>query len=126
MRPSPIPQPRNSPMVTSKRLQPVASSSRRSKDQLPFPFHATQVFEGRECWPIWVIREDLNMENEGQDSVARLFTIVDINSREVIIYANDMTIPGTASEEMAEKFAWYEDKLINEFQTTFDELGRDK
>ncbi|MBW0553102.1 hypothetical protein O181_092817 [Austropuccinia psidii MF-1] len=122
MRPSPIPQPRNSPMVTSQQLQPVASSSRRREDQLPFRFPATQVFEGREHWPIWVTREDPNMENEGKDSVARLFTRVDRNSREVIMYANDMTIPGTASEERAEEFAWYEDELINEFQRPFDEL----
>ncbi|MBW0545386.1 hypothetical protein O181_085101 [Austropuccinia psidii MF-1] len=38
VRQSPIPQPRNSPMVTSQQLQPVASSSRRREDfPLLFP-----------------------------------------------------------------------------------------
>ena len=65
------------------------------------------------------------MASEIQDSVARLFRQVDRNSREVIMYVNYKTIPGTASEEMASKFSWYEDELINDFQRTFDDLGRD-
>ncbi|MBW0465723.1 hypothetical protein O181_005438 [Austropuccinia psidii MF-1] len=44
VRPSPIPQPRNTPMVTSQQLQPVASSCRRREDQLSLPFPAAQVF----------------------------------------------------------------------------------
>ncbi|MBW0546949.1 hypothetical protein O181_086664, partial [Austropuccinia psidii MF-1] len=99
VRPSPIPQPRNSPMVTSQQPQPVANTSRR--------------------------REDPNTASENEDAVARLFRRVDRNSRDVIMYTNDRTIPGTASEEMAAEFAWYEDKLINDFQRTFDDLGRD-
>ncbi|MBW0501592.1 hypothetical protein O181_041307 [Austropuccinia psidii MF-1] len=94
-------------MVTSQQLKPVASSSRRRQDQSPFPFPAVQVFQKREHWPIWVTIEDKNMANEGQDSVARLFIRFDRNSREVIMYANDRTIPGTASEAMAAKFSWY-------------------
>ncbi|MBW0471007.1 hypothetical protein O181_010722 [Austropuccinia psidii MF-1] len=87
--PSPSPKPRNSPMVTSQQLQPVASSSQRREYCLPFPFPAAQVFQQREHWPIWVTREDQNMANGGQDSMARLFGRVDRNSREVITYAND-------------------------------------
>ncbi|MBW0489714.1 hypothetical protein O181_029429 [Austropuccinia psidii MF-1] len=71
VRSSPIPQPRNSPMITSQQLQPVASSSKRREEGSPFPFPATQVFQKRECWPIQATREDPNMENEGQDAVAR-------------------------------------------------------
>ncbi|MBW0510779.1 hypothetical protein O181_050494 [Austropuccinia psidii MF-1] len=71
VRPSPIPQPRNSPMIIYQQLQPVVSSSRRREDLSPLPFPATQVFEQRECWPICVTREDQNMENEGQDAVVR-------------------------------------------------------
>ncbi|MBW0529062.1 hypothetical protein O181_068777 [Austropuccinia psidii MF-1] len=99
VRPSPIPQPRDSPMVTSQQPQPVASTGRR--------------------------REYPNMESENQDAVARLFSRGDRNSREVIMYANNRTIPGTASEEMASNLAWYEDELINDFQRAFDDLGRD-
>ncbi|MBW0550834.1 hypothetical protein O181_090549 [Austropuccinia psidii MF-1] len=125
VRPSPVQQPRNSPITTSRQLQPVASSSRRRDGLSPLPFPAAQVFQRRERWPIRVTREDPNAASENQDAVARLFRRVDRNSREVIMYANDRTIPGTASEEMAAKFAWYEDELINDFQRTFDDLGRD-
>ncbi|MBW0460532.1 hypothetical protein O181_000247 [Austropuccinia psidii MF-1] len=125
VRPSPIPPPRNSPMVTSQQPQPVASSSRRREDQSPLHFPAAQVFQKRECWPIQVPREDPNMEHDDQDSVARLLLRADRNSREVITYANDRVIPSTSSEEMASKFAWYEDELINDFQRAFDDLGRD-
>ncbi|MBW0491684.1 hypothetical protein O181_031399 [Austropuccinia psidii MF-1] len=52
VRPSPIQQPRNSPIVTSQQLQPVASTSRRSEELSPFPFSASQVFQCRDCWPI--------------------------------------------------------------------------
>ncbi|MBW0477906.1 hypothetical protein O181_017621 [Austropuccinia psidii MF-1] len=58
---SPIPQPRNSPIVTSKQLQLGAISSRKREDQLPLPFIADQVFQKRERWPIQVTREDPNM-----------------------------------------------------------------
>ncbi|MBW0530747.1 hypothetical protein O181_070462 [Austropuccinia psidii MF-1] len=126
VRPSPLLQPRNSPIVTSQQLQPVAISRRRKEDQLPLSFPAAQVFKPREHWSIWVTREDPNMENNGQDSVSRIFRRFYRNSREAITYANDRIIPGTASEEMPAKFAWYEDKLINDFQRTFDYLGRDK
>ncbi|MBW0532033.1 hypothetical protein O181_071748, partial [Austropuccinia psidii MF-1] len=84
-----------------------------------------QVFKCQDQWPIQATREDTNMESENQDAVARLFRRVGRNSREVIMYANDRAIPGTASEEMAAKFSWYEDELINEFQRTFDYLGID-
>ncbi|MBW0513318.1 hypothetical protein O181_053033 [Austropuccinia psidii MF-1] len=52
VRPSPIQRPRNSPIVTSQQLQPVASTSRRREELSPFPFPATQVFQHRDCWPI--------------------------------------------------------------------------
>ncbi|MBW0482223.1 hypothetical protein O181_021938 [Austropuccinia psidii MF-1] len=102
VRPSQIPQPRNSPMVTSRQPQAVASTSRRR-----------------------ITREDPNMANENQDAVTRLFRRVDRDSREVIMYASDRTIPGTDSEKMAATFDWYEDELINDFQKAFDHLGRD-
>ncbi|MBW0569722.1 hypothetical protein O181_109437 [Austropuccinia psidii MF-1] len=125
VRPSPVQPSRISPMTTSHQLQPEASSSRRRDGLSPLLFPAAQVFQRRDCWPIRVTREDPNAASENQDSVARLFRRVDRNSREVIMYANDRMIPGTASEEMAAKFSWYEDELINDFQRTFDDLGRD-
>ncbi|MBW0568391.1 hypothetical protein O181_108106 [Austropuccinia psidii MF-1] len=48
VRPSPIPQPRNSPMVTSQQPQPVASTSRRREELSPFLFPAAQVFQRRD------------------------------------------------------------------------------
>ncbi|MBW0580185.1 hypothetical protein O181_119900 [Austropuccinia psidii MF-1] len=120
VRTSSVQQSRNSPITTSHQLQPVAISSRRRDGLSPLPFPAAQVFQRRECWPIQVTREDPNTASENQDAVARLFRRVDRNSREVIMYANDRTNPGTASEEMAAKFAWYEDELINDFQKHFD------
>ncbi|MBW0503556.1 hypothetical protein O181_043271 [Austropuccinia psidii MF-1] len=125
VRPSPIPQPRNLPMVTSQQPQPVASTSRRREELSPLPFPAAQVVQHRDQWPIRVTREDPNTASENQDSVGRLFRRADTNSREVIMYANDRTIPGTVSEEMDSKSAWYEDKFINDFQRTFDDFGRD-
>ncbi|MBW0544851.1 hypothetical protein O181_084566 [Austropuccinia psidii MF-1] len=125
VRPNPIQQPRNSPIVTSQQLQPVASTSRRREELSPFPFPSSQVFQRRDQWPIRVTREDPNMVSDNQDALDRLFRRVDRYSREVIMYANDRTILGTDSEEMAAKFAWYEDELINDFQKTFDYLGRD-
>ncbi|MBW0553109.1 hypothetical protein O181_092824 [Austropuccinia psidii MF-1] len=123
--PSPIQQPRNSPIITSQHLQPMASSRRRRDGFYPLPFPAAQVFQRRDCWPIQATREDPNTANKHQEAVARLFRRVDRNSKEVIMYANDRIIPGTASEEMAAKFAWYEDELINDLQRTFDDFGRD-
>ncbi|MBW0513702.1 hypothetical protein O181_053417 [Austropuccinia psidii MF-1] len=123
VRPSPIQQPRNSPIVISQQLQPVSSTSRKREGLSPLPFPATQVYQSRDCWPIRVTREDPNPESENQDAVARLFRRVDRNSRQMIMYATYRTIPETASEEMAEKFAWYEDELINYFKKTFDHLG---
>ncbi|MBW0540422.1 hypothetical protein O181_080137 [Austropuccinia psidii MF-1] len=125
VRPLPSQQPRSSTITTSQQLQPMASSSRRRDGLSPLPFPATKVFQRRDCWLIQITREDPNTESENQEAVARLLRRVDRNSREVIMYANDRTILGTASEERAEKFAWYEDELINDFQRTFDDLGRD-
>ncbi|MBW0525612.1 hypothetical protein O181_065327 [Austropuccinia psidii MF-1] len=45
-------QPRNSPIITSQQLQPVASSSRRRDGLSPLLFPAAQVFQRRDCWPI--------------------------------------------------------------------------
>ncbi|MBW0571015.1 hypothetical protein O181_110730 [Austropuccinia psidii MF-1] len=103
----------------------MASSRRRRDGFYPIPYPTAQVFQRRDCWPIQVTREDPNTASENQEAVARLFKRDDRDSREVIMYANDRTIPGTASEEMAAKFAWYEDEFINDFQRTFDDLGRD-
>ncbi|MBW0592184.1 hypothetical protein O181_131899 [Austropuccinia psidii MF-1] len=109
VRPSPSQKPRSSPITTHQKLQPVASSSRRRDGFSPLQFPSAQGFQRGDCWPIQITREDPNAASENQEAVARLFRRVDRNSREVIMYANDRTIPGTASEEMAEKFAWYED-----------------
>ncbi|MBW0591527.1 hypothetical protein O181_131242 [Austropuccinia psidii MF-1] len=125
VRPSPSQKTRNSPITTSQQLQPVASSSRRRDGFSPLPFPAAQVFQRRDCWPIRITREDPNVASENQEAVGRLFRRVGRNSREVIMYANHRTVPGTASEEMAAKFALYEDELINDFQRTSDDLGRD-
>ncbi|MBW0587078.1 hypothetical protein O181_126793 [Austropuccinia psidii MF-1] len=102
-----------------------ASTSRRREELFPMPFPASQVFQRRDQWPIQVTREDPKTESDNQDAMARLFRRVDRNSREVIMYANNRTIPGTASEEIAEKFAWYEDELINDFKKTYDYFGKD-
>ncbi|MBW0499699.1 hypothetical protein O181_039414 [Austropuccinia psidii MF-1] len=125
VRPSPSKKPRNSPITTSQQLQPVASYSRRRDGLSPLPFPAAQVFQGKDHLPIRTTREDPNVASENKESVARLFRRADRNSREVIMYANDRTILGTASEEMAAKFSWYEDELINDLKRTFDYLGRD-
>ncbi|MBW0537153.1 hypothetical protein O181_076868 [Austropuccinia psidii MF-1] len=45
VRPSPIQQSRASPIVTSQKVQPEASSSKGRKELLPFPFPSTQVFQ---------------------------------------------------------------------------------
>ncbi|MBW0510585.1 hypothetical protein O181_050300 [Austropuccinia psidii MF-1] len=124
-RPTPIQKPGNSPTLTSQQLQPVASSSRRRDGLSPLPFPAAQVFQSRDFWPIQATREYPNTASENQEAVARLFRRVVRNSREVIMYANDRTIPDTASEKIAAKFAWYEDELINDFQRTSDDFDRD-
>ncbi|MBW0467203.1 hypothetical protein O181_006918 [Austropuccinia psidii MF-1] len=121
----PIQQSRASPIFNFKQLQPKASSSRRREELSPLPFPAAQVFQQRDRWPIQVTREDPNTASENQDSVARVFRQVYSNSREVIMYDNDRTIPGTASGEMDAKFSWYEDELINDFQRNFYHMGRD-
>ncbi|MBW0588715.1 hypothetical protein O181_128430 [Austropuccinia psidii MF-1] len=86
----------------------MASSSRRREGFSPLLFPAAQVFKRRDRWPIQITREDPNAASENQEAVARIFRRVVRNSREVIMYANDRTILVTASEEMAMKFAWYE------------------
>ncbi|MBW0487336.1 hypothetical protein O181_027051 [Austropuccinia psidii MF-1] len=121
VRPSPIQKPRNSPITTSQQLQPMAGSSRRRDGLPPFPFPDTQVFQRRDHWPIQITREHPNAESENQEAAARFFRRVNRNSREVIMYANNRTIPGTSSEEMAAKFARYEEEFISEFQRTFDD-----
>ncbi|MBW0569438.1 hypothetical protein O181_109153 [Austropuccinia psidii MF-1] len=119
------PNPSHTRPALNQAPQPVASTSRRREELSPLPFPDAQVFQHRDQWPIRITREDPNMENENKDAVARLFRRVERNSREVIMYANDRTLPGTASEKRAAKFCWYEDELINDFQKTFDHLGRD-
>ncbi|MBW0544547.1 hypothetical protein O181_084262 [Austropuccinia psidii MF-1] len=48
VRPSPIQQLRNSPIVTSKQLQSVSSTSRRREELSPWLFPAAQVFQHRD------------------------------------------------------------------------------
>ncbi|MBW0486446.1 hypothetical protein O181_026161 [Austropuccinia psidii MF-1] len=122
---SPVPQPTMSPALTSHQLQAVASTSQRRKYHSPLPFHTAQVFENWEHWPIRVTRADPNVVNNSQDSVEILFKRVDRNSRVVNVHSNDMMVPINASEEISAKFSWHEDELINEFQRTFDEIGKD-
>ncbi|MBW0575702.1 hypothetical protein O181_115417 [Austropuccinia psidii MF-1] len=50
--PSPIQQSRDSPIVNSEQLQPVASTSRRREEISPFLFLAAKVFQLRDQWPI--------------------------------------------------------------------------
>ena len=57
--------------------------------------------------------------------MARFFRRVDSSIGQVISYYNHSLILDTASEEMAAKFLWYEYELIDDFQRTFDDLGRD-
>ncbi|MBW0540436.1 hypothetical protein O181_080151 [Austropuccinia psidii MF-1] len=78
--PSPIPQPRNSPMVISQQPQPVASTSRRREELSPFPFPASPVFQHWDQWPIQATREYPNTESYNQDGVASLFRRVSKNS----------------------------------------------
>ncbi|MBW0566947.1 hypothetical protein O181_106662 [Austropuccinia psidii MF-1] len=52
VRPSPIQQSRNSPIVNSQQLQLVSSTSRRREELSPLPFPASQVFRPRDQWPI--------------------------------------------------------------------------
>ncbi|MBW0465201.1 hypothetical protein O181_004916 [Austropuccinia psidii MF-1] len=125
MKPSPIPQPRLSPFLTSHQLKPVVSTSQRREDQLPFPFPAAQVSQNWELWPIRVTREDPTVVNDGQNTASILLKSVDRNSRELIVYANERMVSGTASEEIASKLTCYEDKLISKFQRTFNDLGKD-
>ncbi|MBW0510860.1 hypothetical protein O181_050575 [Austropuccinia psidii MF-1] len=73
VRPSPIPQPRNSPMVTSQQPKSIDSTSRRREELSPLKFPAAQLIQCRDQWPIQVTREDPNTASENQDSVARLF-----------------------------------------------------
>ncbi|MBW0525167.1 hypothetical protein O181_064882 [Austropuccinia psidii MF-1] len=120
-----IPHPRNSPIVTSQQLQPVTSSSRRREELSPLPFTADQGFQKRERWPNQVTREDPNMASDNQYAVAGLLRRADISSGELIEYANDRIIPETASEEMADKFGWYEDEPLNDFQKNFDHFGKE-
>ncbi|MBW0548782.1 hypothetical protein O181_088497 [Austropuccinia psidii MF-1] len=109
VRPAPIHHSINSAILTSQQLQIVASSSRRREERSLFPFPAAQVFQQSTCWTIQVTREDPNMASENQDSVARIFRRANINNMEVIEYDKHRTIPGTASEEMAENVSWYRD-----------------
>ncbi|MBW0475561.1 hypothetical protein O181_015276 [Austropuccinia psidii MF-1] len=101
VRPSPIQQSRNSPIVNSQQLQPLANTSRIREKLSPLTFPGAQVFQCRDQWPIQVTREDPNTVSDNQDAVARLSRRLYRNSREVIMNANDRTISGTASEEVA-------------------------
>ncbi|MBW0553146.1 hypothetical protein O181_092861 [Austropuccinia psidii MF-1] len=123
--PSPIPLRIPSPVPTSQQLQHVASTIRRREDWSPFPSPASQVFQRREVWHIRVAREDANVVNEVQDAVVRILRRFDRNSREVIMYANDRIISGTASEEMAAKFYCYSGELIIDLKITSDDFGID-
>ncbi|MBW0540693.1 hypothetical protein O181_080408 [Austropuccinia psidii MF-1] len=123
VRPSPIPQTRNSLMVTSQQLQPVANSRRRREGQLPLLFPDTQSFHQRELWPIQVTREDPNISNNGHNALAQLFIRLYRDSREVITYANDRMIPGTASEEMAAKFECIATKVKNKWNLPIHDMG---
>ncbi|MBW0489485.1 hypothetical protein O181_029200 [Austropuccinia psidii MF-1] len=80
VRPSPVQQSRNLPIVNSQQLQPVGSTSRRREELSPLPFPAAQVFQHRDQWPIRDNREDQNMASDNQDAVPRLFRRVDRNS----------------------------------------------
>ncbi|MBW0482467.1 hypothetical protein O181_022182 [Austropuccinia psidii MF-1] len=126
MKPSLIPKSRPSPVLTSHQSQPVACTSQRRDNWSPLPFPAAQVFQRLKCWAIKVTREDPTVVNGGQDAVTLWLRRADRHSREIILYAKNGIIPGTASEEMPSKYSWYEVELMNELQRTFDDLGKDK
>ncbi|MBW0512811.1 hypothetical protein O181_052526 [Austropuccinia psidii MF-1] len=125
MKPSLIPNPRPSPILTSHQLKSVASTIQKRQDRSPLPFPAAQMFQNWEHWSITVNREDPTVVHEGQYAVSRVFRRVDRSSRKVIVYSKDRLIPDTALEEISSKFSWYKDELINEIQRTFDVLGKD-
>ncbi|MBW0574009.1 hypothetical protein O181_113724 [Austropuccinia psidii MF-1] len=52
VKPPPIHQSINSPIVNSQQLQPAASTSRRRDKLSLLPFPATQVLQHRDQWPI--------------------------------------------------------------------------
>ncbi|MBW0523231.1 hypothetical protein O181_062946 [Austropuccinia psidii MF-1] len=113
-RPSPIPSARPSPIPPFRNLQSVASTYNHGiAERFPLPYKATQALQRRENWPIRATRKDPNVANEAQDSVAIIFTRVDRNGREVIIYSKNKMILGPSSEERAYKSSWYENELIN-------------
>ncbi|MBW0499977.1 hypothetical protein O181_039692 [Austropuccinia psidii MF-1] len=112
-------------MVTSTKLQPVASSSQRREDHSPLPFPAIKVFQKRNVGPS-MLPEIIQIWRAKAKMLSQSFLIrVDRNGREVIMYANDRMIPGTASEDLVAKFSCYEDRFINDFQRSFYDLGRD-
>ncbi|MBW0539168.1 hypothetical protein O181_078883 [Austropuccinia psidii MF-1] len=112
-------------MPSSQKLQPLTGTSKRREDRFHLPLPASQVFQRGENWPFRATREDPKVVNEVQYVLARICRRVYRNSRYVIMYANDRMIPGTVSEWMDSKFAWYEYEMINNFQRTFDDFGRD-
>ncbi|MBW0500527.1 hypothetical protein O181_040242 [Austropuccinia psidii MF-1] len=92
-------------MPPSSNMQPLASTSRRSRaERSPLPFPTAEVLQRKECWSVRATREDPNVVTEPQDAVARLFRRADRNSREMIVYANNKMIPGTTTEEMTANF----------------------
>ncbi|MBW0480000.1 hypothetical protein O181_019715 [Austropuccinia psidii MF-1] len=125
MNPSPITQPRPSPLHTSHQLQPVARTSHQRDYWSPFPFSTAQLFQNWDCRLIRVTREDPAVVNEGQHAVARFFRSFDRNSGELIVYENYRMIAGTSPEKMTFKFSFYEDELIKKFKRTFENVGKD-
>ncbi|MBW0468058.1 hypothetical protein O181_007773 [Austropuccinia psidii MF-1] len=103
----------------------MARARRRRENYSPLPLQATQACQNWKHWPIRVTREDPNVVNEGQDAVARFFRRVYRNSGEFIVYADDRIIPGASAEEMAPKFSWYQDELMDEFQKNVSYLRKD-
>ncbi|MBW0564208.1 hypothetical protein O181_103923 [Austropuccinia psidii MF-1] len=77
MKPSPIPQPKPSPVLTSHLLHHVASTSQGSENWSALLFSAAQIFQNHGFWPIRVTREDPTVVNEGQYAVTRFFRRVD-------------------------------------------------
>ncbi|MBW0490520.1 hypothetical protein O181_030235 [Austropuccinia psidii MF-1] len=88
IKPSPIPQPRQSQVLTSHQTQPVARTSQRRDNWSPLPFPDAQLFQTWEDWTIKVKREEQAVVNGGQYSLARSFRRVDRNSEELIVYSN--------------------------------------
>ncbi|MBW0540220.1 hypothetical protein O181_079935 [Austropuccinia psidii MF-1] len=104
VRPSPIPHPRNSPMVTSNSYNLWPAPKEEEKiDHLHYFLFPAYLRKGN------VGLSGLPGKIQIWQTMTRMLRRVDRNRREVITYAIDRMIPGMSFEEKAAKSSWYED-----------------